>query len=135
MVSLGSYHIVSWSTPQGALPGAWRRSRVSTWILEVLVAMVLYLNRCLSQQQVWRLVQHWTTFLVARQLLTSFRKRHSNTRLGRRKNQICITSILAFFHINQGQANQALPPRQAVMASNMPCIAKETHRLWSNQKK
>jgi hypothetical protein len=32
---------------------------------------------------------------------------------------------LHFFHINQGQANQARPPRQAVMASNMPCIAKE----------
>jgi hypothetical protein len=41
------------------------------------------------------------------------------------RTKFYITSILALFYINQGQANQARPPRQAVMASNMPCIAKE----------
>ncbi len=41
MVLSGSYHIASWSTPQGALPGAWHRSRVSTWILGVLMVMAL----------------------------------------------------------------------------------------------
>jgi hypothetical protein len=36
---------------------------------------------------------------------------------------------LHFFHINQGQANQACPPRQAVMASNMHVLQKSTQAL------